>query len=350
MTVPFKELAGSPVENYGPNGINAQRKVVCSWADRYDLRDELLGDGYSFNTTPAAVYPNNEELIAMTVRIEPYKDAPPGWQGQLSTTPFDEIGTHIADYDVGDAESKTTRAMITVGYELIPLTTLSWPTGEVPGGNQQPIEPQTFLTYRRSSSTEYMLLKGGGGLRWESDLQDLEPPKEAFPTQRIPVTDHILTWHRVLDPPWEAINLVKGTVNREEWFGFPAQTILFDKEDSERQFYMFGSGGGDPLQASWRITYTFRERRIKYIDENGVDQIGGWCHSWREEPAGEASWDRLVRVAPITSGGQFTGWTFRSDSQGRRIYIYNESEANAANANTTAKDFLNLFRYQHHLP
>jgi hypothetical protein len=347
VTVPFKELAGSPIENYGANGINAQRKVVCSWADRYDLRDELLGDGYSFNTTPAAVYPNNEELIAMTVRIEPFNDAPPGWQGQLSTTQFDEIGRHIADYDVGDAESKTTRAMISISYELIPLTTLTWPTGEAPGDP----EPQTFLTYRRSSSTEYMLLKGGAGFRWEDDL-DLEPPKESFPTLRIPVTDHILTWHRVLDPPWEAINLVKGTVNRDAFFGFPEQTILFDKEESERQFYMFGSGGGDPLQAAWRITYTFRERQIKFRDQNGDAQIGGWCHTWREEPTNEATFARLTRATWLPQGGPAADgiWDHTEDPDGNFIFIYDESGATIANANVTAKDFLNLFRYQHQLP
>jgi hypothetical protein len=329
LTVAFKELQGSPTENYGPNGITAQRDVVCSWADRHDLRDELLGDGYSFGNTAAATYPDNDQLVAMNVQIKPFDNAVPGVAGALSTDEFTDIKTEIADYDIGDASSKKVRAHISIG----------------PGSSTN-IENNTFLTYRRSSSVEYMLLKGGGGLRWEDDL-DLEPPKEAFPTQRIPVTDHILTWHRVLDPPWEAINRVKGTVNKEEWFGFPAQTILFDKEDSERQFYMFG--GLDPLMASWRITYTFRERRIQFKDRAGNAQVGGWCHTWREGPVGRAEWQRLIR-ADSFPGASFTGWFPVLDAGGDNIYIYDESPANIISANITSKDFFNLFRYQQHLP
>jgi hypothetical protein len=351
MTVAFKELQGSPIEDYGPNGITARREVVCSWADRHALRDELLGDGYAFNTTPAATYPGNDQLVAMNVQIKPFDNAVPGVAGALSTNEFTDIKTEIADYDIGDASSKKTRAHISIGYELIPLATLSWPTGSVPG-NQ--IENETFLTYRRTSGTEYAILKGGGGLRWEDDIQGLEPPKEAFPTQRIPVTDHILTWHRVLDPPWSAINRVKGTVNRDEWFGFPAQTILFDGEDSERQFYMFG--GNDPLMASWRITYTFRERRIQFEDENGNAQVGGWCHTWREEPAENARWSRLVRAKKVfgaeASQEGVPAGTFVTvkNVANLPIYIYNESGANIINAAITDKDFFNLFKYQSHLP
>ena len=34
MTVVFKELAGSPVESFSPQGMQAERKILCAWADR----------------------------------------------------------------------------------------------------------------------------------------------------------------------------------------------------------------------------------------------------------------------------------------------------------------------------
>ena len=45
MAVPFSELAGSPQETFGRNGITCERNVLVCWADRYEFVQEVLGFG-----------------------------------------------------------------------------------------------------------------------------------------------------------------------------------------------------------------------------------------------------------------------------------------------------------------
>ena len=43
MSVPFKELGGSPVEQYGLEGFRAQRTFLIAWEDRDAFAADYLG-------------------------------------------------------------------------------------------------------------------------------------------------------------------------------------------------------------------------------------------------------------------------------------------------------------------
>jgi len=57
MTVAFKELAGSPVEYYTPEGFRAERRLLCAWDDRHAVVEQLVGNGYPFGGQSQAAYP-----------------------------------------------------------------------------------------------------------------------------------------------------------------------------------------------------------------------------------------------------------------------------------------------------
>ena len=72
MTVPFKELDGSPVETFGPDGPKAQRRILVAWEDRQAMIAELLGDGYQVGAAPPAGYPLCPSALAMEIRSQPW--------------------------------------------------------------------------------------------------------------------------------------------------------------------------------------------------------------------------------------------------------------------------------------
>jgi hypothetical protein len=264
MSVPFKELAGSPVELFGPEGMKVQRRLVVAWEDRHRLVAELLGDGYQFGGSPPAGYPGHSGVVAVAVRLEPWSDVPDAQQ------PFRDVATRLNSY--------TGRyAQLVVEYELLDTTA---------GRADLPEPPvNTFLTYRMDFGGEYLAL-GGQSLRWQSDA-NLPVPPDALPTIRLPITEHHVTWHRVLRPPWGAIRACTGTVNASTFLGAPAETLLFDGAVARKKF--LGLAVLRRPEFCWQVQYVFRERAIK---SGGV--VHGWNHRYRGLPANAPGWDRLV--------------------------------------------------------
>ena len=78
---------------------------------------------------------------------------------------------------------------------------------------------------------------------------------------RVPVIEHLLTWHRVVSPPWAAIRNATGMVNAAGFLGAAAETVLFDGATAKKQF--LGIDGTGLATFGWRLTYTFREKTIK---------------------------------------------------------------------------------------
>jgi hypothetical protein len=74
MSILFKELPGSPKENYGPNGMTAQRQLICAWNDRNALVEEVLGAGYQTGVPSPISYPGVSTALAAQVAVEPFMD------------------------------------------------------------------------------------------------------------------------------------------------------------------------------------------------------------------------------------------------------------------------------------
>jgi hypothetical protein len=266
MSVVFKELAGSPIEAYDQNGMKAQRRLLCAYEDRQAALLALLG-GSQLGSPPQATYPDQPNLLAIRVRIEPFEKKPDD-QGT-----FDDLTSDLNSYSGQFVE-------VVVDYEVLH------------GGDSRlpKVQSNTFLTYLMDFGGEYVALPGHT-LLWESDATIPVTP-DSVPTLRIPITEHHVTWHRVVSPPWDAIRACVGTVNATAFLGAAAETVLFDGAKAYRQF----AGLDDLLhpQFGWRITYVFREKTIKVMDDDQNQLTYGWNYSYRPDANNQTHWDQLV--------------------------------------------------------
>lgn len=237
MTVSFKELAGSPRETYGPEGMRAQRRFLCAWEERDAVVEELLGDGYELGGSARASYPGKPDVVALRVRVEPFDD-------DLVEQQFPGLSKGLNAYH-GFAQ-------VTAHYELLaPADRNDMPATE---GN-------TLLSYRMESGSETLTL-AGDDLLWLGN-PDAVLASDADGAIQLPYTRHVLTWHRVVSPPWTAIRNATGTLNDDAFLGASAGTLLFEGATAEREFLRI-SGLAD-AEFAWRIEYRFRENSLKTI-------------------------------------------------------------------------------------
>jgi hypothetical protein len=237
MPVSFKELTGSPRETYGPEGMRAERRFLCAWEDRDALVQELLGDGYEFGGSTPAGYPGKSGVVAVGVAVEPFDE-------DLVEQEFPGLSAGLAAYHGF--------ARVTARYELIaPADRDDLPTAE----------RDTVLTYRMEAGSERLTL-AGDDLVWLGN-PDAVLPADAEGAIQLPCTRHVLTWHRVVNPPWTAIRNATGTLNADTFLGAPAGTLLFEGAVTEREFVRIS--GLAESEFAWRIEYRFRENTLTTV-------------------------------------------------------------------------------------
>ncbi len=235
MTTPFHELAGSPVETYGPTGLTARRTLACAWADRHALVRALLGDGYRFGGGGSrAAYPTASAVVAMTVRVEPLMNDPTG-------QPLAGLSDGLSAYH-GFAQ-------VTVDYELVDQAELTTVIASEPG---------TLLTYRTEPVEERLRLPGDR-LSWSGNPGALFPA-ESEGTVRLPAVRHRLTWRRVMRPPWSAIRRCTGALSGSEFLGVAPGALLFEGVAASREFLRLSEL--NEAEHVWRLEYAFRENPL----------------------------------------------------------------------------------------
>ncbi len=298
MAVTFKELAGSPKETYALSGFTAQREILVAWEDRDAMVRELLGDTRSFAGTALSQYPTKRDVVVSNINVEPWTTKVP------DDAAFTDIASELNAYS-GQL------AKFDISYAWLPPASLPG------GGTIDGIEPETFITYSRTIGGEYAK-QGGHALVWKSDPQGAPPNVDAVPTVRIPITEHHITWHRVNNPPQTRITDLIGRVNDVEFFGYAAETLLFEGASMEREFQGFPENdpvaGGEGSWTTWKVDYTFREKKItgQAVVDDAVEvrrgDFAGWNHTWRStrdpQPAG---YDRLVPYFDNDKGIYATG-------------------------------------------
>ena len=76
MPTLFKEIAGSPCEQYNSEGFQATRTFLVAWEDRDDFAAELLGTAAGGSGGPVQ-YPDKPTVHAIRLQLEPFDpDAP----------------------------------------------------------------------------------------------------------------------------------------------------------------------------------------------------------------------------------------------------------------------------------
>jgi hypothetical protein len=266
MTVVFKELAGSPVESYDAHGMKAQRRLLCAYEDRQAVLATLAGASQLGGAAQAG-YPGQPSVLAASVRIEPFEKNPDD-QGT-----FDDVTSDLNSYSGQFVEVVVDYALAGGGHPSLPRA-----------------EDGTLLTYHMDFGGEYVALPGHA-LLWQSD-GTLPVTPDAVPTLRVPIVEHCVTWQRVASPPWSAIRACVGAVNASEFLSAAAETVLLDGARASRQFIGLDDLGQP--QFGWRLTYVFREKTLKILDDDQGDLAYGWNHSYRADADNQIHWDRLV--------------------------------------------------------
>lgn len=115
---------------------------------------------------------------------------------------------------------------------------------------------------------------------------------------QIAVGDLRITWHRVANPPWRAMNALQGMVNDRPFFDFAPEQVLFVGANERKQFNVDGTD-------VWQVTYQFNIRipKFKHQDLDFFDwDLGG--HGIPRGPNGEI-WTYYEKWLPeqIVSGG-----------------------------------------------
>lgn len=261
MQVTFRELAGSPVEEYTANGFSARREFLVPWNERDAFASLTLGLGSEFAGFERVAYPGKASVLAVKLRYEPFDP------DTLDLQTLEDLAEDLNQYSGSFAKA-------VVDYRTF---------GACDREDGPTNEPGTYLTYRMMFASEYQPI-APRGWSWESDAQ-APPAEDLMLSKRIPITEHHLTWRQVVNPPWEAIQSLQGTVNADEFLGCPAETLLCEGADANK-LYSAGLEQG-PSAFTWEIRYVFRQRAIKY-----GGQTYGWNHFYRET---DGAWDRLLR-------------------------------------------------------
>lgn len=274
--VAFQEEAESPIEDWEPDGLRAERRLLVAEADYATAVRELLGNGAAFGGTTRAEYPGRSELVVMRVHAERFNPVPDAGS-------FTDVEADINTFANNPAGQLV---RLIVQYELAAMGGLPEPV---------PYEGGTFLTYRMNFGCEYLKI-AGQTFKWESgktdgDAKVVPVGRDVMGVLRIPIVEHHISWHRVIRPPWAAIRSTNGCVNNASFLGAPAETVLFEAPTMEKEFIGF-----DSLQVpefGWRMNYTFREKTIKAF---GGATTYGWNHTYRGEPADDPGWDKVVNA------------------------------------------------------
>lgn len=279
MPVAFKELGGSPLEQYDAGGFSARREFLIAWEDRDAFAVEVLGEATASGGRNATAYPGKNAACALRVSFQPVDPEQPDSQelGQLA------VG-------LNDYSGSFAKAIVEYGT-LTPRDRLDGPENEA----------GTHITYAMSHAVGDATVRPGGWL-WEDNSQAISTYYKL--SKRVPVSVHYLTWHNVVNPPWTAIHQLQGKTNDAAFLGCPAGTVLFDGAEAEKTFRA-GAAAVEPSFA-WTLKYLFREHSIK-----SAGSVYGWNHIYRESPPG---WVKITNgTGYLYDAGDF-GALFVSES------------------------------------
>jgi len=273
MSISFKELGGSPVEQYSLEGFTARREFLIAWEDRDAFAVEVLGMATEHGGRTWVNYPGKTSVFAVKLRYEPFDPDNPDLKSLAGLT--EGLNSYSGSF-----------AKAIVDYQTV---------NQRDRDDGPDNETGTYLTYRMLFSADYQTISPRGWM-WDDD-PSITVPDDLEIIKRIPVTEHHLTWHQVVDPPWAAVHDLQGKVNSAEFLACPAETILFEGADANKLFRSGFDAGASEF--CWQIRYVFRERSVKH-----GGQVYGWNHFYREDPPG---WVKLTNgTDPLYEPADFT--------------------------------------------
>ncbi len=282
-SVPYDEIGSSPSGRGSRKGdLVFNREFKVAWVHVQAFVAELLFGGL---LGLPKQFPGWPAMRVNEVSQEPLIEKPESESG------YNDVELYLMKHEF---------ARIKVSYG--PL--------QVPNANDN-LPDGTFAEYEQEEAGEFFEIPGSA-LKWETDGQEIPDVKS---TTQIGMTDHSVSWHRVVTPPWDAISELKGCVN-EAAFRIPAtgqwvapETLLFMGSKVKKTFNLLTAS------PTWSLNYRFRERAIKAfrnasgaIYGNSINATSatviGWNYAYRQSTG---TWQRRVNVIglPEYSEGDF---------------------------------------------
>jgi hypothetical protein len=273
MSVSFKELGGSPVEQYGLEGFRAVREFLIAWDDRDAFAGEILGAATQHAGANGIHYPGKPTAFAVSLRYEPFDPDNPDLQ------------------DLRDLTQGLNRYSGSFAKAIVEYRTVN-PRDRTDGPEN---EAGTHLTYRMEFGVEVREITPQGW-KW-ADTPSVPLPTDLPLVKHLPFTDHHLTWQQVVRPPWDALRELQGKINATTFLDCPAGTVLFLGAEANKLFR--DSALTSESNFCWQIHYVFRERGVKHGGHSY-----GWNHAFRPDPAG---WAEVTDgVAPPYDSADFS--------------------------------------------
>ncbi len=204
MSVAYKELTGSPIEQYGADGMTATRPVYLPVGRPRFVRPGHFGRGISIRRQRSGGISG--------------RGGRRGDKGQGRT----------ADRRSGNSRpGRSGRRFECIsglcqGYGELPETGRLF-DAQCRGKHRfaEPVDLFNRIDLRRGDAARRRFISAR---QYASRVSS----RGSQGTVRIPVTKHILTWSGVTNPPWTAIRTCKGTWNNAAFLGAAAGTLLFD--------------------------------------------------------------------------------------------------------------------------
>jgi hypothetical protein len=239
-------MPGSPRYSLSRDSRKATRVVETAWANL----DALFLECFPAAPSLPGVFPGIAFLFCESIEAEPLHP-----DGDFSAAAL--AGASVATY--------ANRAKVTINYSNLPY------------------ESDTLLTRRFSFSGEFLTIPSAA-LKWEGG--EVVQDEEISAAKIIPMIEHSITWHRVLEAsiPWDDIKNDIGRVNESA-----IDNAYFDNVAAETLLYMGAelnftySTDGSKV---WTLEHRFQERRVKIAED-----VFGWNHFQRPS---DGTWKKLV--------------------------------------------------------
>lgn len=186
------------------------------------------------------------------------------------------------------------------GYRVLILD-YETETFERGSGPASPTGP--YLTITRTTSKELAQI-GKDGLTWEfhRNKGPGSVDRSFFAVKEIKssfsaMISHLnirMTWHKVVNPDFDTIEALTGTVSEDPIFDKPGDQVLFEGLQDRRRFNLDGS-------LEWELDYQFDVRTVRWRnpaqdDPTASDYLleGGWNHFPRADHATQDEVDNLL--------------------------------------------------------
>lgn len=224
ITVEYEELDGSPQEAYDSNGFHATRTIMCNWAERHTLAQQLKGSqqtyGSNIMSTMPAKYPHYPRARVKEVEIR--GDGQPEIEG---------------------ATKLYEKAVLTVQYGIYEL------------------EEETLVEESIEPSAEFLTLPNKN-LYWGYGENKVALAEAEAPGFLISMADWVYTLKYQKDPP-EWLSYIEGKTNDAPVKSkslnrtFPTETLLGGRPNLSRTITTFG-------EKAWTVTVRFTYRNIEW--------------------------------------------------------------------------------------